>query len=140
MAIATSLEKAVPKTASSEKSELQPTTPTSRSTIMADVVRHFAGVTGRSTEEVYSEIQSMGGDGVITDKEAKAIFARLENQYHREDLFNVTDLCPSPTTVTTSSNGSSPGKSSANNGGCVDPAEDTSVCGLVEIIAIKLAI
>ena len=140
MATTTTLEKAVLKKALSEKSAVQPTTPTSRSAVMADVVRHFAGVTGRSTEEVYAEIQSLGGDGVITDKEAKAIFARLESQYHCEDLFNVSDLCPPPATVTTSSNGSSPGKSSANNGGCVDPAEDTSICGLVEIIASKLKI
>lgn len=138
MAISITLEKAVLTEASSAKSAIQP--PTSRSAVLRDVVRHFAGVTGRSPEEVYREVQSMGGDGLITDKEAKAIFARLENQYHREDLFDVTDLCPLPTTVTTSSNGSSPGKSSANNAGCVDPAEDTTICGLVEIIASKLGI
>jgi len=110
--------------------------PNNRSLIWNDVIQHFAAVSGRSPDEIRQEIIQMGGNMVITDKEAKAIFARLEAQYQRDDFFSVVDLCPSFSTNDEPSTGT-PRKTS---GGCVDAAEDTSVCDLVEIIAVKLGL
>ena len=73
---------------------------------------------------------------VITDKEAKAIFAHLEAQYHRDDLFSARDLCPSMENAESPASGKIP----LGRGGCVDPAEDTTMCDLVDIIAGKLGI
>lgn len=114
--------------------KLQPCTPRDRSAALEDVIRHFAAVCGRSPEDVRQEIAQIGGNMVVTDKEAKAIFAYLEDQYHRDDLFSPIDLCPVPA----ADGSTSPAKPSAGQGGCVDPAQDTSVCALVDIIAGKL--
>lgn len=119
----------------SAKQITQPDLPRNRSAALEDIIRHFAGVSGRSPDEVRREIEQMGGNVVVTDKEAKAVFAHLEAQYHRDDLFGAKDLCSCPDT-----GGGSPGKPSPGRGGCVDPAEDTSMCDLVDIIAGKLGI
>lgn len=122
------------KTATMERIS-QLTVPGDRLAAMEDLVRHFAAVSGQTPDEMRHEIIQMGGDMVITDKEAKAILARLEDQYHCEDIFRVTDLCPS-SGIDVGVSSEKPG----GRGGCVDPAEDTSLCGLLDIIAGKLGL
>ena len=118
------------------KQARRPDVPTDRSEVMEQVIRHFAGVSGRSPEDVGHEIGLMGGDVAMTDKEAKAVMARLEAQYHREDLFSPLDLCPQIGV----GEAASPGRPPSSGSGCVDPAEDTSVSGLVDVVARKFGI
>lgn len=111
---------------------VSPNVPTSRAALWDQVVIHFAGVSGRSPDEVRREISQLGGDVLITDKEAKAIFARLEYEYDREGMFNPGDLCPSKATENPAA--------LIPRAGCADPAEDTSVEGMIDIIAGKLGL
>lgn len=122
--------------ASAANEIIQKDIPRDRSAAFEDVLRHFAGVSGRSPDEVRQEVIGISGNIVITDKEAKAIFAHLEAQYHRDDLFSASDLC-TPTEISGSSES---GKRSQGHGGCLDPAEDTTMCDLVDIVALKLGI
>ncbi len=106
--------------------------PSNRAALWEQVVIHFSGVSGRTPDDVRREISQLGGDVLITDKEAKAIFARLEQEYNHEGMFNPTDL--------RSSNPSGETAAPSSRTACADPAEDTSVSGMVDIIAGKLGL
>jgi len=106
--------------------------PVDRSDLRNQIVRHLAEV--RCVDPVDISGADDDADVPMTDKEAKEVLVSLEQDYECDRMFSPSDLFRKPQVSTGS------GSKDPKPGGCVDPAQDTSVGRLVDIVAGKFGI
>ncbi len=93
------------------------------------IIVALADVRCVNVEQMKAEIASNGGDSKVTSKEAAAVAAMLEEEWGHE-FFHPCDFS---TEKTRSSSRFSPN-------GCMDPAEDTTIGGIVSVIRTRTLI
>lgn len=106
-----------------------------RAQIGKRVVEALAEVRRSTPALIATEMADSGGDIDVTSKEAMAMALIVEEALGMGELFSPLDFA---TDVTTGANVGKAARFSPS--GCMDPGEDTSVEGFVEIIMEKLAL
>ena len=108
--------------------------PSSRAALRSQIVEHLAEVRAVSSQDIYVQMKQNGGDLAMTDKEAKWVCVSLEEDFQCDGKFSIGDLCkPLPP-------GSTPQSNDKPGGGCVDPAEDTTVSRLLGMATQKFGL
>jgi hypothetical protein len=97
------------------------------------ITRALADVWGCSAQDVVARLTAKGGDAPLSAKEGMAVGAIMEELLGGAEIFTPNDFAKGTTRVSKKGN-----RKPVSPNGCMDPAEDTSVLKLKNIICGKL--